>query len=190
MFEIRKVITLVEEIRQVSGLPAKKPLRKVAAAAVITNPFARLGYVEDLSELVAQSNSLGVELGLKAVSALDDEVQSYGKAAISGTAGDQEQAIACITSTFAEPFRAATGGGKAWISSVTKVGAPGTSIDVPMACKDEIWVRSHYDAIEFRIPDAPMSNEIVVIVAVANRGRIHARLGGMTYEEAMKGTDS
>lgn len=186
MLEIRKVLVHVEEVRQVSGLTAKKPLRKVVAAAVITNPFAGMGYVEDLSPLVEESKNLGAELGPKAVAALDDEVQSYGKAAICGINGDQEQAIACITSTFAEPFRVAAGGGKAWISSVSKVGGPGTIVDIPLACKDEIWVRSHYDAVEYRIPDAPMPDEIVVIIAVANRGRIHARLGGKTYEEAME----
>lgn len=184
MLEIRKVLIHVEEVRQVAGLAAKKPLCKAVAAAVITNPFAGMGYVEDLSQLVEESKALGAELGPKVVAALDDEVQSYGKAAICGINGDQEHAIACITSTFAEPFRAAIGGGNAWISSVTKVGGPGAIVDIPLACKDDIWVRSHYDAVEYRIPDAPMPDEIVVMIAVANRGRIHARLGGKTLEEA------
>ncbi len=182
---VRKTWVVVEETRTSAGrADAQGRLRKVVACAVIENPFAGHGYVRDLGPLVELSRTLGAELGALAVAALGQPVESYGKAAIAGTAGEQEHANACLTSTFGDAFRAAVGGGKAWITSTTKVGGPGTTIDVPLAYRDELWVRSHYDAIEVRVPDAPAPDEIVVICAVANRGRINARLGGMTREVA------
>lgn len=182
---VRKVWLVVEETRTAAGRrDAGGPLRKVAACAVVANPFAGRGYVEDLSPLVEASRALGSELGSMARDALGAPVQSYGKAAIAGLAGEQEHANACLTSAFGDAFREAIGGGKAWITSTSKVGGPGTSIDVPLAFKDELWVRSHYDAIEVRVPDAPAPDEIVVVAAVANRGRLNARLGGMTREQA------
>ncbi len=184
--DVRKTWLVVEETRACAGrADAGPPLRKVAACAVIANPFAGRGFVEDLSALVEGSRDLGTVLGAMACDALRGAVESYGKAAIVGTAGEQEHANACLTSAFGDAFRDAIGGGKAWISSATKVGGVGASIDVPLAFKDELWVRSHYDAIEVRVPDAPAPEEIVVIAAIANRGRLNARLGGMTREAAL-----
>lgn len=188
MLEIRKLQIVVEETRLAGGRADPTPLRKVVVMAVVKNPLAGQGFAEDLSALVEPSAELGRELGEQALAALGAPVESYGKAAISGIGGEQEHANACLTSAFGDAFRLAIGGGEAWITSATKVGGPGTGIDVPLAFKDELWVRSHYDAIEVRIPDAPLTDEIVVIAAVANRGRLHARLGGMTVAEAMART--
>ncbi len=183
---LRKRWVVIDETHLAAGAAdAGGVLRRVAVCAVVENPLAGQGYVEDLSPLVQGSRALGHELGKLAQSLLGAPVESYGKAAVVGTDGEQEHANACLTSAFGDPLREAVGGGKAWITSTTKLGAPGTAIDVPLAFKDEIWVRSHYDAIEVRVPDAPLPGEIVVIVAVANRSRIHARLGGMTKEEAL-----
>lgn len=182
--EIRKTQIVVEETRLAGGRAGRTPLRKVVAMAVVRNPLAGKGFVEDLSALIEPSEELGRDLGEVALAALGSSPESYGKAGISGTAGEQEHANACLTSTFGDAFRRAIGGGAAWITSATKVGGPGTAIDVPLAFKDELWVRSHYDAIEVRVPDAPLPDEIVVMAAVANRGRLHARLGGMTVDEA------
>ncbi len=85
---------------------------------------------------------------------------------------------------FGNAFRDAIGGGAAWISSTTKVGAAGTSIDIPLAYKDEVYVRSHYDTITLTVPDGPRPDELLIVVAVATGGRVHARVGGMTVEEA------
>jgi hypothetical protein len=185
MLEVRKVLCVVEETRSAAGRAVAAPLRKVAAMAVVRNPLAGKGFVEDLTGLVEPSEALGRDLGERAQELLGAPVESYGKGAICGIAGEQEHANACLTSAFGNAFRKAIGGGEAWISSATKVGSPGTAIDVPLAYKDELWVRSHYDAIELRVPDAPMPDEIVVIAVVADRGRLHARLGGMTVEEAL-----
>lgn len=181
--QIRRTLTVIEEIRTVADREDGQPLRKVAALAVVTNPLAGRGYVADLGSLVEGSAELGALLGAAAASALGGPVQSYGKAALVGTGGEQEHANACLTTTFGDAFRAAVGGGRAWISSVTKRAGCGSAIDVPLACKDEVWVRSHYDSIEVSAPGAPAPDELVVIAAVADRGRLNARLGGMGIHE-------
>ncbi|WP_456598979.1 amino acid synthesis family protein [Blastococcus sp. SYSU DS0616] len=185
---IRKVFSQVEVVHSAAGRADERgPLRRVAVCAVMENPFAGKGYVEDLSELVESSGFIGTMLGEEAARLLGDPVESYGKAGLVGTDGEQEHVNAAVTSVFGDAFRSAIGGGKAWITSVTKAATAGAVIDVPLAYKDEIWVRSHYDALEVRIPDAPHPDEIVVIAAVANRGRINARVGGMTVDEARHG---
>lgn len=182
---IRKLWTQVEEIRTAAGRSDDQgSLRKVAACAVVENPLAGRGFVADLSPLVEASAVLGTLLGQTA-SALCGPVASYGKAAIVGVDGEQEHGNAMLTSAFGDAFRVAIGGGAAWISSATKVAGTGAVIDVPLAYKDEIWVRSHYDALEVRVPDAPLPGEIVVIAAVASRGRLNARLGGKSVTDVL-----
>ena len=164
------------------------PLRKVAVAAVVENPYAGQ-QVEDLRPMIAASEELGREMGKVLVETLGPyPVQSYGKAGIAGLAGEQEHANALLTTTFANPLRELVGGGKAWIPSFTKRAVPGVQIDVPLACKDALYVRSHYDGMTVVLPDAPWPDEIVVIFCVANRGRISARVGGLKFED-MKGED-
>ena len=82
------------------------------------------------------------------------------------------------------------GGGEAWISSATKVAPAGAQIDIPLAYKDEVYVRSHYDAITLTLPDAPRPDEIVIIAAVATGGRVNARVGGITVDEVVAGKQS
>ena len=164
------------------------PLRKVAVAAVVENPYAGQ-QVEDLRPMIAASEELGREMGKVLVETLGPyPVQSYGKAGIAGLAGEQEHANALLTTTFANPLRELVGGGKAWISSFMKRAVPGVQIDVPLACKDALYVRSHYDGMTVVLPDAPWPDEIAVIFCVANRGRIGARVGGLKFED-MKGED-
>lgn len=182
--KLRKTFAQIEEINTSAGNgDSDGPLRKVAVCAVLANPYAGQGYVADLSELTAASGEIGALLGAEAARLLGDPVQSYGKAGLVGSAGEQEHVNAAVTSVFGNAFRDAIGGGKAWITSVTKPAAAGAVLDVPLAFKDEIWVRSHYDALEVRVPDAPHPDELVIVVAVSNRGRINARVGGMTVDE-------
>lgn len=186
---MRKLFSQVEEVRSSVGRSDDGgPLRRVAVCAVLKNPYAGRGYVEDLSELVDGSAEIGTLLGTEAARLLGAPVESYGKAGLVGSDGEQEHVNATVTSVFGNAFREAIGGGEAWITSVTKPAVAGDVIDVPLAFKDEIWVRSHYDALEVRIPDAPHPDEIVVISAVANRGRINARVGGMSLAEASSGS--
>jgi hypothetical protein len=182
---VRKTYSFVEETEFVAGrTDAGGPLRKVAVCAVVNNPCAGAGYVADLSPIVEASFEIGTSLGAEAARLLGTTPESYGKAGLVGSDGEQEHINAALTSIFGNAFRDAIGGGKAWITSVTKPAVSGAFIDIPLAFKDEIWVRSHYDAMTVHLPDAPHPDEMVVIAAVANRGRINARVGGLTAAEA------
>lgn len=185
--EIRKIVTIVEEIRADGGRPVAAPVRRAAALAVIGNPFAGR-FEADLTALVRAGEVLGALLGERAAQALGVPVESYGKAAVVGLAGEVEHAAALLHPTLGGPFRAAVGGGPALIPSAKKVGGAGTAIDVPVHCKDAAFVRSHFDAMEVRVPDAPRADEIVVALVVAAGGRPHPRVGGLARSEA-KGHD-
>ena len=180
--ELVRIRTVVDVVYQEGFRRLAKPLRKVAAGAVIKNPFAG-HYVEDLSELYETGAELGGLLGETAVAQLNGEAQSYGKAAIVGLDGELEHAAALIHPTLGAPLRAAVGGGRSIIPSAKKMGGPGTTIDVPLHHKDEMYVRSHFDALAFRLDDAPAPEEIVVIVAVTDGGRPHARVGGLQLSD-------
>jgi len=178
-YEVRKWHVQVETILHDGGPSADAPLIKAIAAVVIRNPFAG-AYTEDLGALVEPSPELGAALGRKAVSLLDGRpVESYGKGGLAGVAGEQEHVVACVTTPFGNALREAVGGGAAWISSATKVASAGEPLDLPLAHKDALYVRSHYDAMTLRIADAPRPDELVIAVAVATGGRIHERVGGL-----------
>lgn len=188
--QIRKLVTVVEETWQEAGRELEKPTRKAAAIAVIKNPFAGR-YVEDLTELMDIGEKLGELLGSKAVAALGvdkSQIESYGKAAIVGEAGELEHAGAILHPKLGKPLREAVGGGKAIIPSAKKMGGIGTPIDVPLHYKDAAFVRTHYDAMEVRVSDAPRADEILVAIVVTDSGRPLARIGGLKKEE-VKGED-
>lgn len=188
MLDVRKWATVVEEIHTEMGRGDSGPrLRKVAVCAVVRNPHAGQ-FVADLSDLVAASKPLADQMSRRAAAALGDPVESYGKGGIVGINGDQEHINALLTTVFGDALRAAAGGGTAWIPSMTKRGVAGTAIDIPLAYKDALYVRSHYDGITVAVPDAPAPDEIVVVAAYANRGRLNARLGGLARQDA-KGQD-
>jgi Amino acid synthesis len=185
-FHIRKWYLQVEDtLANESGMPADGvPLRKIVIAAAIRNPHAGKA-VQDLSDIVAASKELGIEFGRRIIAAAADgeKVQSYGKACVVGTAGEYEHGNAFLTTAFADPVRDAVRGGKAWVPSTGKRGAPGTAIDIPLAHKDALYVRSHYDTVTVTFGDAPAPDEVVVIYAFATRGRLHARLGGLAAKD-------
>lgn len=187
MIEVRKFVTIVEHVVRESGIEVSPPLRKVAVAAVVKNPYAGR-FSADLREIIEPSRDLGDRIAELLVDAMGEPVQSYGKAALVGSDGELEHTHAFLTSVLADRLRAAVGGGKAWISSTGKRGAMGATIDVPLAFKDALFVRSHYDTITVTVPDAPAPDEVVVILAGANRGRPNFRLGGLSIEE-VKGED-
>ena len=186
--EVRKYVTIVEEILSEGGRPMTPPGKKAAAVAVIKNPFAGT-YEEDLTPLMDIGEQLGGILGKMAVDALGikpEEAEGYGKGAIVGENGEREHAGAIMHPKLGKPFRDAVGGGKALIPSAKKVGGMGTEIDVPTHYKDAAFVRSHFDAMAVRIDDAPRADEIVVALVVTNCGRPHPRIGGLKIEEAKK----
>ncbi|MDQ1124494.1 amino acid synthesis family protein [Microbacterium trichothecenolyticum] len=188
-YDVRAWHSFVQESTARRGPDPDLPLVKAAVAVVIANPFVGR-WVEDLSPLTAPSADLGTELGRRAVALLGGRpVESYGKGGLAGLDGEQEHVVACVTTVFGNAFRDAVGGGRAWISSVTKTASAGSPIDIPLAFKDEVYVRSHYDAITIALPDAPRPDELVVIAAVATGGRVNARVGGMTVQEALAAGD-
>jgi Amino acid synthesis len=184
VLRVRLVSVTAVELREEAGRTPDRPVRKAAAAAVLRNPYAGR-YVEDLSELADAGEELSQLLSAKAVDALDGHsVESYGKAAIVGTAGEIEHAAALLHPKFGSPLRDAVKGGRALIPSAKKRAGPGAAIDVPLHYKDAAYVRSHFDAMEVRLPDAPHADELVVVVAVADGGRPLARIGGLSVHEA------
>ena len=178
--EIRRWLTFVEHKMFEGDRAAQMPLRKVAAVAIVANPFAGR-HVQDLSPAIAASVETGAVLAQLAVEAMGGlPIVSYGKAGVVGLGGEQEHANAMLTTVFAAPLRDAVGGAAAWIASFTKLAAPGASIDVPLAHKDALYVRSHYDGMTLTLPpDCPAANEVALIVCLASGGRLEARVGGL-----------
>jgi hypothetical protein len=188
--QIRKLIVTTDETRVEMGRAIDPPTKRAVAVAVIANPYAGK-YADNLDELIAIGEELGGLLGRKCVEALGiqpNQAHSYGKAAIVGEAGELEHAAAILHPKLGAPLRQAVEKGAALVPSAKKMGTLGTAIDVPLGHKDAAFVRSHFDAIEARVPDAPRANEIVVAVAVTSSGRPLARVGGLQVSE-IKGED-
>ncbi|MCD6675000.1 MAG: amino acid synthesis family protein [Burkholderiaceae bacterium] len=187
---IRKLIVQVDETRIEMNRTIEPPTRRAVAMAVIENPCAGR-YVEKLDELIAIGEELGGLLGSRCVQALGIEpaqAHSYGKAAIVGESGELEHAAAILHPKLGATLRTAVGKGAALVPSAKKRGGPGSAIDVPLGHKDAAFVRSHFDAIEARVSDAPRADEIVVAVAVTDSGRPLPRVGGLQVSE-IKGED-
>ena len=184
---IRKLVTIVEETRIEIGKDIDPPTRRSAALAVVENPYADR-YQDDLEDLMRIGEELGKLLGERAVKALGIEaaaVESYGKAAIVGESGELEHAAAVLHPRLGKPLRKAVQKGASLVPSSKKMGGQGTQIDVPLGHKDAAFVRSHFDAMEVRVHDAPRRNEIVVAVVVTDSGRPLPRIGGLTTDEVI-----
>ena len=181
--ELRRLFTVFEERLEQAGRRQDPPLRHMAIIAVVENPYAGR-YVDNLQPMIQASIALGEQMAASLSSTFaGNDVQSYGKGGLVGTNGEQEHANALLTTAFANPFRKVIGRADAWISSFTKVCAPGSQIDIPMNHKDDVYVRSHYDGMTLALADTPMPDEIALIFCVANRGRLNARVGGLTHDE-------
>ncbi len=188
--KIRKIIVQTDEVRVEMGRDVVPPVRKALAMAVIDNPCAGR-YVENLDELVAIGEELGALLGARCVAALGiapGQAHSYGKAAIVGEAGELEHAAAILHPKLGAPLRVAVEKGAALVPSSKKVGGLGTAIDVPLGHKDAAYVRSHFDAMEARVVDAPRAHEIVVAIVVTDSGRPLPRVGGLETRD-IQGVD-
>ncbi len=188
--QIRKLVIQVDETLAEMGRPVDPPTRRAVAMAVIANPYAGR-YSENLDELVAIGEELGGLLGERCVQALGiapAQAHSYGKAAIVGDGGELEHAAAILHPKLGAPLRLAVQKGAALVPSAKKMGGIGAAIDVPLGHKDAAYVRSHFDAVEARVSDAPRAGEIVVAVAVTDSGRPSPRIGGLQAHE-IKGED-
>jgi len=188
--KIRKIVTVLEETHTEMGRAVSPPARRAAAVAVIENPFAGR-YVEDLSDLIAMGEELGALLAERAVAALGIDgatAEGYGKAALVGEEGELEHAAALLHPKMGTPVRKVLGKGAALIPSSKRRGGLGAELDIPLGHKDAAYVRSHFDGMQVRIPDAPRANEIVVAVAVTTSGRPLPRIGGLVVAD-IKGED-
>ena len=175
--DIRKIVTIVEEIRSEMGVPVNPPGRRAAVLAVVKNPFAGQ-FVQDLMPLIDAGYELGGLLGKMAVAALGGtRPVSYGKAVVVGERGDLEHAAAIMHPKLGKPLRDAVGGGAAIIPSAAKRGPAGTAIDCPIGSKDDVWSFPHFDTMTVSVPDAPAADELLVCIAVADSGRSHQRVG-------------
>jgi hypothetical protein len=187
--KIRKFFTTVEEIMHEGGPVVGKPLKRGAVLAVIENPFAG-SYHEEIAGFMKDLEPLGLEMAKRLIAALGGDkgdIQGYGKGAIVGQAGELEHgALWHVPGGYA--MREALGDAKAIVPSTKKVGGPGTRLDVPVTHINASYVRSHFDAMEVGIPDAPRANEIVLALVMTTGSRIHARVGGLKAED-IKGQD-
>jgi hypothetical protein len=186
---IRKRLTQIEEIFHEGGKPSSEPLRRGAVLCVIRNPFAGR-YVEDIAGFMNDLTPLGVAMARALLGALGGDptrIHSYGKGAIVGSAGELEHgALWHVPGGYA--MREILGEAKAIVPSAKKVGGPGTRLDVPITHINASYVRSHFDAMEVGISDAPRADEIMLALVMTTGARIHARVGGLKASE-IKGED-
>jgi hypothetical protein len=186
---VRKKLTCVEEIFHDGGPRAETPLRRGAAVAVIRNPFAG-SYAKSIEGFMDDLKPLGLEMAHSLVKALGGDakrIEGYGKGAIVGSAGEIEHgALWHVPGGYA--MREVLGGAKAIVPSTKKVGAPGTRLDVPVTHINASYVRSHFDAMEVGINDAPRADEILLALVMTTGARVHARVGGLKASE-IKGED-
>ena len=176
MVDIRKLITMRETVLSELGVAAPRPVVRAVGMAVILNPFAG-HFAGDLRPLFEAGAMLGERLMPDLVKLLDGPAVSYGKGAIVGIDGEMEHGGACVHPMLGKPMRAAIGGGKAVISSNVKVAAAGAGIDVPLGHKDDSWSFPHFDTITVSVADAPRPDEILVVMAIADGGRLQNRCG-------------
>ena len=187
--KVRKIVVSVDEIFHEGGPVATVPLKRAAVLAVIENPFAG-GYVEEIAPFMDSLRPLGLDMAKRLIDALGGDpsvVEGYGKGAIVGAAGELEHA-ALWHNPGGYAMRELLGDAKAIVPSTKKVGGLGTHLDIPITHVNASYVRSHFDAIEVGINDAPRANEMVVVLAMTTGPRIHARVGGLKASD-IKGED-
>ena len=182
--QVRKRVLLVEEIFHEGGPIAVKPQRRAAALAVIRNPYAGR-YVEIIEGFMDNLKPLGLDMARSLVAALGGDakvVEGYGKGAIVGSAGELEHG-ALWHAPGGYSMREVLGGAKAIVASTKKVGGPGTRLDIPITHINASYVRSHFDAMEIGIADAPRADEILFALVMTTGARVHARVGGLKVSD-------
>jgi hypothetical protein len=186
---LRKYLISVEEIYHEGGPAPARTLKRGAALAVTKNPFAGR-YVEEIQGFMDDLKPLGLRMAKDLIAAMGGDpkaIEGYGKGAIVGSAGELEHgALWHVPGGYG--MREVLGGAKAIVASTKKVGGPGTRLDVPVTHINASYVRSHFDAIEVGITDAPRADEILLALVMTTGPRIHARVGGLKASE-IKGED-
>jgi len=190
--QVRRICTVVEDLVSELGSPVTTPVRRVAVAAVITNPWAGRGIVDSLDEEIADvAPELAHQLTARLVDSLGgvDQVQAFGKAAIVGQGGEIEHAGALIhTPYFGNLLRELTEAESIIVFSDDRADA-GASLTVPMWHKMHAATRSHYQTIAVRVADAPRADEIVVVAAGSTGGRPNARIGDRSSDPVVRLAD-
>ena len=211
MIDIRRIFTHVESIAHEFGPPRAQPLLRGAIGVVMTNPYAGR-YEADILPMMEALGVVGIDMAERLRVAMDvsaDQIQGYGKGAIVGAGGELEHGalwhvpggyamrellgwkgdcnayLLGKTSHTPAPSNQ-TANALSIVPSTKKVGAPGAALDVPMTHINASYVRSHFDAIEVRVPGAPTADEIVFILAMSTGARIHARVGGLAASAISK----
>ena len=189
LIEVRKFVTMVEEIWHEGGPVAATPLRMGAIAAVLKNPYAGK-YVPDILPMMDALKPFGLEMSKRLIAALGGEpkkIEGFGKGAIVGEAGELEHgALWHVPGGYA--MRELLGDAKAIVPSTKKVGAPGARLDIPVTHINASYVRGHFNAMEVGVSDAPRANEMVLILVMTTGARVHDRVGGLKAAE-IKGQD-
>ena len=208
MIQIRRVFTHLEEIRHEFGPVADVPLLRGAIGAVLTNPFAGR-YEPNILPMMDALQDVGLDMAqrlLKAMGVPAERIETYGKGAVVGAAGELEHgALWHVPGGYAmrhllgwtgtaDSYRnqaanmgyGQPGNALAIVPSTKKVGAPGCTIDIPLTHINASYVRSHFDAFEMRVPGAPRADEMVVILAMSTGPRVHARVGGLKASDISK----
>ncbi len=207
LIDIRRIFTQVEDIFHEGGPRAAVPLRRGAIAAVLSNPYAGR-YEPDILPMMAALNPVGLDLARRLLAAMAvpvERIQGYGKGAIIGAAGELEHgALWHVPGGYAmrellgwkgdaaaykrgeASASGQSGNALAIVPSTKKVGGPGATLDVPLTHINAAYVRSHFDAMEVRVPGAPRADEMVVILAMSCGARVHARVGGLAADAIAK----
>ena len=208
MIEIRRTFTHVEDIFHEFGPPAAEPLQRGFVAAVLTNPFAGR-YEPDILPMMEALNAVGTQMAhqlLAAMAVPAERIESYGKGAIVGAAGELEHGALwhvpggyamrellgwsgdrlAYTQGRGEAKTGQPGNALSIVPSTKKVGPPGCTLDVPLTHINASYVRSHFDAIEARVPGSPRADEVVYILAMSTGARVHARVGGLEAADIAK----
>ncbi|MBL8379906.1 MAG: amino acid synthesis family protein [Burkholderiales bacterium] len=183
---VRKIVMQVEEIRHEGGPPPRTPYRRGAIAAVIANPFAGR-YVRNIASMMDALKPLGYELAERLITALGgpDRIESYGKGGIVGVGGESEHgALWHVPGGYG--MRELLDNSKAIVPSTFKVAPAGSTIDIPLHHRTAAYVRSHFDTVEMRVPDAPRPDEIVFVLGMGAGPRVHERMGGLTVAQISK----
>ncbi len=186
--QLRKIVTLSEETLHEGGPRPQQPRRRAAVAAVVHNPYAG-GYVADIMPMMEALKPLGLEMSRRLIAALGGDpksIEAYGKGAIVGEAGEVEHG-GLWHAPGGYAMRELLGGAKAIVPSTKKVAGIGAAIDIPLHHINAAYVRSHFDAIEVRVTDAPRADEIVLILAMTTGARVHERIGGLKVSEIKVG---
>jgi len=188
LVKVRKYVATVEETLHDGGPALARPVTKAVVGGVIANPYAGR-HVADIQPMMKALEPFAVDLTervMKMLGARGSELEAYGKGAIVGLNGELEHA-ALWHQPSGFGIRHAMGGAKSIVPSTVKVASAGARIDIPLHHVTAAYVRSHFDAIEFCVPDGPKPDEIVFIVAASIGGRPHARVGGLTAAEIKLG---